>query len=110
MPNYWKWRYNIGISVELPDLDCTTMFDATEQVCEELIKLSAQDFSKRDDDQRRTLLLGPMGKTYVLSVTRLGDIKRIDSFEFASESFLENLELLSNGHINKRCVFASKKK
>ena len=67
-------------------------FEATEQVCEELMELSAREFTKIEDNVRKLILLRPTGKTYVYAITRYEHIKRIDAFEIASDSFLENFK------------------
>ena len=92
LPLFWKWRYDFGISLELKDLD-DVRFDTTDEVCEELVKLSAHEFSKYGRNLRNSMVLGSIGKTCVFCVTLFGHIRRIDAFEFASERFLENLKL-----------------
>ena len=85
-------RYHFDVSVELEDYSCIMEFEATEQVFEELMELSAEEFTKIDDNVRKLVLLRPTDKTYVFAVTRYGHMKRIDAFEIASESFLENFK------------------
>ena len=89
---FWKWKYDFAISLELEDLD-DVRFDTTDQVCEELVELSAQEFSKRSRNVRNSMVLRSIGKTCVFCVSLFGRIRRIDAFEFASERFLENLKL-----------------
>ena len=81
------------ISVRLKETCTLVEFEATDHVCEELIELSAREFSKGEESVRNSLLRAGMGKTCVFSVTKFGPLKRIDAFEIATESFLENFKM-----------------